>query len=207
MNIKNKEILLVFGLLLGFLFVTQGKSMLDAKEVLSRDLGSSVFQEIKILKDKNKSLSKGVEELTKNYNDLSDIDLAVDAIKEDIEKYKKLSGKYPIFGSGVEIIIDKQISVPFLIDLINELYNSGANAVAINGIRLTNQTNGIDVMPSGQIFVDSFVLSNPYKITALGDGETMSDLLYANGGIIQRLNNSISDIEIIVQSKEIIKMN
>lgn len=207
MNLKKKEILLFFGLVLGFLFVTQGKSMFDAKESIIRDSGSSVFQEIKILKDKNKALSKEVEELTNNLSDLSDMDLAVEAIKQDIEKFKKLSGKYPIFGSGVEVIISAQIQVPFIIDLVNELYNSGASAVSINGIRLSNLTSGIDVMPNGQLFIDSFVLSSPYKISALGDSKTITDILYASGGIVDRIKKTNPGLDIIVQSKDIIQMN
>ncbi len=207
MNLKKKEILLFFGLVLGFLFVTQGKSMFDAKESIIRDSGSSVFQEIKILKDKNKALSKEVEELTNNLSDLSDMDLAVEAIKQDIEKFKKLSGKYPIFGSGVEVIISAQIQVPFIIDLVNELYNSGASAVSINGIRLSNLTSGIDVMPNGQLFIDSFVLSSPYKISALGDSKTITDILYASGGIVDRIKKTSPGLDIIVQSKDIIQMN
>ncbi len=207
MNLKKKEILLFFGLVLGFLFVTQGKSMFDAKESIIRDSGSSVFQEIKILKDKNKALSKEVEELNKNLSDLSDQDLAVEAIKQDIEKFKKLSGKYPIFGSGVEVIISAQIQVPFIIDLVNELYNSGASAVSINGIRLSNLTSGIDVMPNGQLFIDSFVISSPYKISALGDSKTITDILFASGGIVDRIKRMKPGVDVIVQSKDIIQMN
>lgn len=204
---KKKEILIIFGIILGILIIAQGKSMTGVKEVLIRDSGKSVFQEIKIFKDKNKELNKEVDDLSKNLENLSDQDLAIEAIKSDIKKFKKLSGQYPVFGQGVEIIINSGITAPFIIDIINELYNSGANAVSINGVRLTNQTNGIDVMPNGQLFIDSYVLSTPYKISALGDGKTMSEILYSAGGIIERVKNTFPNNDIILQTKDVIQMN
>jgi uncharacterized protein YlxW (UPF0749 family) len=207
MILSKKEILLAFGLILGFLVFSQGKSMGEAKENLVRDTNTSIFQEIKILKNKNKELNKDLDNLNNNFEKLSNQDLAIEAIKDDINKYKKTSGKYPIFGPGVEIIIESSVSPQFMIDLINELYNSSANAVSINGIRITNQRNGIDSMPNGQLFIDSFVFSTPYKINAIGDANTIKNLILAPNGFIQRAIDSNQGMEVLVQNKDIIQMD
>jgi uncharacterized protein YlxW (UPF0749 family) len=206
MNIK-KQILLFFGVMLGILIVAQGKLLFEVKDTLSRDTDKSIFQEIKLLKDKNKDLNKELQSLSENLEKLSNQDLAIEAIKDDIDKFKKISGNYSIFGTGVEVIVISPVHASFIVDLINELNNSGANAIAINGIRISNKTNGIDIMPNGQLFVESFVLSSPYKITAIGDSRSMEELLYANGGLIERTKKNLPDFEIIVQRKEVIQMS
>ena len=50
------------------------------------------------------------------------------------------------------------------------MFNSTAQAVSINGIRITNQTAGFDVLPKGQIFLNGSILTYPYIFEAIGEG-------------------------------------
>ena len=60
-------------------------------------------------------------------------------IFQEIKKHEKLNGKSPIYGPGLRIEINADISSQWLVDFINELFNSTAQAVSINSIRITNQ--------------------------------------------------------------------
>ncbi len=205
---KNKNILiLIVALLLGFFVITQSKSFEKVSQLLSRENQSNAFQEIKILKDKNESLEKEIDNLTVLLGQTMDQNKALAAIDQEISTYEKLSGNSPIYGPGLVITIDGVIDAQALIDLTNELFGFGASAISVNGIRLTNRTAGFEALPQGQILLNGSILSSPYVITAIGESSTISSMLEIPGGIFTRLSSSFPKIFIKSTAKEIIQMN
>ena len=204
---KKYQILLAFGFILGLLIILQGRAYFHMEESLARDSLRNIFQEIKILKDKNSDLKNTVSDLTTTLEQLSDQDTALKSIAEDMKKYKKLTGDYQIFGSGIELTIDQPIQAPYMVDFINELFNAGAYAVSVNGIRLTNSTKGIDSSPIGQLFINSTLLSPPYILNAIGEPKNMIDIINVQGGIVDRTKKKYPGISVYISSKEVIKMD
>lgn len=198
---------LSMALFLGFLVALQSRSYEDVNDYLVRDMQSNIFQEIGILKASNEDLKKEIEGLDSAMEQLSDQNLALNAIEEEINKYTKLSGRKSIFGSGVTITIDNQISSAWIIDLINELFNSGAEAVSVNGIRMTNQSVGFDTLPQGQILINGSILSPPYVFGAIGQSSTLKAILEAPGGLLTRMQAAIPVVTFIVETKEVIQMD
>jgi len=198
---------MVAAIALGALIVTQMRSFGEVNSMLIRDTQSNVFQEIKILKAKNEDLSNEIEELESTLEQLADQNLALQAIEEEIEKYKKLSGEDSIFGAGVTLTIDADLRTPWVIDLVNEFWNSGVQAVSVNGIRITNQAIGFDTYPQGQIFLNGAILSSPYVFSVIGEPSTIIGILELPGGIFDRLEDSLPEIVIKTEEKEIIQMD
>ena len=60
----------------------------------------------------------------------------------DLEKLRVINGTSPAIGPGVELKIGADIRVEDVQDLINELRNAGAEAVAVNGERVTVADGG-----------------------------------------------------------------
>jgi uncharacterized protein YlxW (UPF0749 family) len=207
MVINQKYIISVVALIFGFLVVTQIKSFSGVNDIFVRDNQSNIFQEIKILKAKNEDLRKETEELETTLDQLDDQTLALSVIDEEINKYKKLSGKYPIFGPGVSITITGEITTPWVVDLVNEFFNSGAQSVSVNGIRITNQTSGFDTMPQGQILLNGSILSSPYVFNVIGDSSIIVDILELPSGIFERLVKTFPNTVIETTKKEVIQMN
>lgn len=119
----------------------------------------------------------------------------------------QLNGKSPIYGPGIEIKISADISSQWLVDFINELFNSTAQAVSINGIRITNQTAGFDVLPKGQIFLNGSILSSPYIFEAIGEGPSILEYLELPGAMFDRIEASFPEVIITTELKELIEMN
>ncbi|MBD3329940.1 DUF881 domain-containing protein [Candidatus Peregrinibacteria bacterium] len=194
-------------IILGLLLVFQGRSYSNIDALMIRDSRTNVFQEIKVLKGKNEDLKKEVEDNELTLEQLKDQNLALEAIEENINKYKLLSGKFPVFGPGITISLEGDITAPWAIDLINELFNAGAEAVSINGIRITNHSKGIDMIPNGQFLMNGSILNSPYIINAIGESDTILSAIEIPGGIFDRLSAAFPELKIEVGVKEIIQMN
>ena len=67
-------------------------------------------------------------------------------------------------------------------DLLNELRNAGAEAVAVAGIRVVSDT--VAVGGPGAVAVDGTALSDPFAIEALGDPDALAGSLTRSGGIV-----------------------
>ncbi len=205
---SKKIIYLAFiGLFLGLLITVQIRSMLSLDDLYIRDSNTNVFEEIKILKNKNTDLRKEINTLEDVASQMTDQNLALDIIESDINRYKKLTGDYPIFGPGVVINIDGDIPAPWAVDLINEMFNAGAEAVSINGIRITNKTAGIDALPQGQLLVDGSILTSPYVFNLIGDTDKMLNIFKLSGGILDRIKIAFPEIIINSSGSKVIEMN
>jgi len=204
---ERKIFILGTAMILSFFVVLQINSFGNVNDSLQRDSKSNIFQEIKILKDKNEDLKSEVSDLEDTVSQLNDQGKALTAIQDEINEYTKLSGRAAIFGPGVTITLDGRFSTPWMIDLVNEFFNSGAQAVSVNGIRIVNNTSGFDTLPKGQILLNGSILSSPYTVEAIGESLTLSSLVQAPGGIFDRLKKAFPNIKASIVTRDIIKMD
>lgn len=202
----RKIYILVVAIFLGILIVAQIRTFSGLNDAYRRDSQSNVFNEIKILKDKNSDLRTEISDLETTVKQLDNQNLALASIDDEVKKYKTLNGESPIFGPGVIVTIDGQLTTPWIVDLINEFYNSGAQAVSINGIRITNKAIGFDTMPQGQILLNGSVLSSPYVFSIIGEASTIINILELPQGIFDRIESVIKNLTIKTDVREIIQM-
>jgi uncharacterized protein YlxW (UPF0749 family) len=90
------------------------------------------------------------------------------------------TGAVPVRGPGVKVVVDdapnatgpvEQVLDEDLQKLVNALWASGAEAISINGQRLTNLSA---IRTAGQAITVNYVsLRRPYTVLALGDPDTM----------------------------------
>lgn len=134
-------------------------------------------------------------------------------LAEDTEKYRMYLGKVKVKGKGVKVILadgdydpaQAEVNVNNYIvhehhvfRVINELYISGASAVAINGQRL--KANSYILCNGPVIEVDGYQHPAPFEITAIGDPETLSAALMITGGVRDMLVND--NIEFVLEEKQ-----
>lgn len=191
---------------LGFFITAQGRSFDDVNAIL-RDGANNIFQELMIMKDKNVALRMEIEGLEHTLEQLADRNSAISVIEEEIVKYKQLSGADPVFGPGAVISVDGNLSTPWVIDIINELFSVGAQAVSINGIRITNLSVGFDTLPQGQILINGSILKPPYVFYAIGDGTKLLEILELPGGIFDRMEATFPKIKIATSLKNVIRID
>ncbi len=103
-----------------------------------------------------------------------------------------LAGNVPVYGPGLEVRLQDPegvLDASVMLDLVEELRDAGAEALAINGRRIVVNTWFADGRERG-IIVSGAVVRAPYVITAIGDGETMATALRIPGGVADAVNAS-----------------
>ncbi len=205
--ISKTPYILIVALILGFFISLQTKSYESVNEEFLRDVGTNIFQEIKILKDKNESLRAEVIDLEDTLHQFADQNSAIQALENQVKRFLKLSGRSPVFGSGVVVTIHGDITTPWLVDIVNAFFNVGAEAVSINGIRLVNKTIGFDTLPRGQILLNGSIITPPYVFGVLGESSDIVHMLELPGNIFSRMSNSIPNFKVDFSAREVIQMN
>ena len=127
-------------------------------------------------------------------------------VQKEIEENEKLLGTTDVEGEGITIsILDGKdlIHQEDLIILIDELKNSGSQAISVNEQRVT--TNTYLYCDGTVILIDGFKIGNPFLIKAIGDKETIYGALTRNKGYLETLNKD--GIEIKVEKQDNIKIS
>src|SRR5205085_7003456 len=91
---------------------------------------------------------------------------SVGQLESDLGRIRAWTGLDPIAGRGVEITVSGDIDAAAVEDLLNELRNSGAEAIAIDDIRVIARTS-VSGVP-GSLDVDGFLLRDPFTVRAIG---------------------------------------
>lgn len=184
---------LIFGLLLTVQYRTQVAAANSLANQKQEDL-------VAILKNLNTNKASLEAELESLQNTKKSLEAKAEAglslnnsLQKQIRQYQIANGNVDIGGPGISITItaDSNIMSYDLIDLVNELWISGAEAVAINDIRILGTTTieqTEDKNNNVVLTIDGQVLLSPIIITAIGDSATLEKGLTFPGGIIDNLN-------------------
>ena len=110
---------------------------------------------------------------------------SIGQIESDLGRVRAWTGLDPVSGRGVTITVSGPIEAKAVEDLLNELRNAGAEAIAIGDIRVVAKTTVSG--PPGSLDVDGFLLGTPFRIRVIGKPETLVGSLTRAGGIIAQL--------------------
>lgn len=199
-------LLLIIGLVLGFLVITQAKHFTNYVESIGRDSSENIFRRIQILKTSNDELKDEIKTLETQLEDLNDQAQSFATIDKDIKKNEIIAGDTDIWGPGIELIIENDLNAVWFTDLTNELIASGAETISINSIRLTESTVGFDALPNGQIMINGVILQAPYTFNAIGDKEALVQILKSPLGILNRMDATFEDFKYTLSEKDRIDM-
>ena len=132
---------------------------------------------------------------------------------EDVEKYRMYTGEVKVKGPGVKVTLEDASYAPsgedvnnylvhesHLFKVINELLISGAQAISVNGRRLTH--NSYLYCDGPVITIDGTQYPAPFTISAIGDPDVLIPALNINGGINDQLVQD--NIVVKIEKSEII---
>lgn len=210
MRVKGNHVILslvclVLGYMLAFSYhITQkeneGSSITSKQWEKNLNLRNQMINQEKENRKLQKELIKKQQKVLEIEKELSKGAQVFFNLAEDTEKYRMYLGKVPVKGKGVEVTLadgDYQVETANINDyivhefhvfkVINELYISGAAAVAINGQRLTH--NSYIECTGPVITVDGHQHPAPFVITAIGDSDVLASALNLTGGVKDQLVN------------------
>jgi uncharacterized protein YlxW (UPF0749 family) len=121
---------------------------------------------------------------------------SVEQIASDLGRIRAWAGLDPVSGRGITITVGGKIEAGAVEDLLNELHNAGAEAIAIDDLRVVARTS-VSGVP-GSLDVDGFLLRDPFTIRAIGRPEVLVGSLTRVGGIIAQLaaTNPAATVEV-----------
>lgn len=186
-------VFLIFGLLL----TVQYRTKIAAENSLANQKQEDLVAILKNLESNRARLEAELESLQNTKKSLAakaEAGISLNnSLQKQIRQYQIATGTVDVAGPGISITItaDSNIMNYDLIDLVNELWISGAEAVAINDIRILDTTTieqTEDKNHNVVLTIDGKVLLSPIIITAIGDSATLEKGLTFPGGIIDNLN-------------------
>jgi uncharacterized protein YlxW (UPF0749 family) len=189
----------VLGLLLVAQFRTQrmtSRALLSASTADQLTIISSLVENNARLREEMESLEEQLSEYQQTTGRA-----VLGALVEELNKIRIINGLVEVSGSGVEISIDGPIGVLDVQDLINELRNAGAEALTINGERLTLYSV-VASTEDGAMTINGTPLSRPYVLQAIGQPETLETALLRKGGLIAILERKYEGLAVILIRRE-----
>ena len=121
-------------------------------------------------------------------------------IRADLNRIRAWAGLDAVAGDGITITIRGPIGAAQVEDVVNELHNAGAEAIAIDDVRVVTGTV-IGGLP-GSISVDDTPLGDPFTIRAIGATESLTGSLTRAGGIVAQLAATNPDAALDIQPTE-----
>lgn len=188
---EGKVLLLLMGILSGIVitsFIVNASG--TTYNILTYDQYQNLNIQINQLNSEVKGLDKQYNELSKklmNYkNNGGKSKNILEALEMELKEVKRFYGNSDVEGPGLRIIIDDRHK-PSYVDsedimnstthdfdiryIINELRAAGAEAISVNGKRITNLTS---ITCSGPIIeVDKEAIVPPFEILAIGNSDTL----------------------------------
>lgn len=196
---RNQLSIAVVAMILGLLVVIQFRSQSSGTglEALS---AQELTQLVANLNTRNEQLRA---EIATTESELATLqgaqargESSVDQLRLDLARVRSWAGLDAVSGSGVRVSVAGQIAGAGVQDLLNELHNAGAEALAVEDVRVVAGT--VVAGPPGALSVDNTALGDPFEISALGNPATLTGSLTRAGGIVAQLAATYPDAQITV---------
>lgn len=184
--------LFAVAVLIGVLLVGQLRS--QARPI---ELSSLTAQELSVLVEtlsaRNVELADGLADLIEQIRDYeireaegrSEVVLTA----EDLERIRAFGGLLGIEGQGLRLEVEGSFDPTAINDLINELRNAGADAIAIDDIRITARS--VAELGTNAIEIDGQPIGRTFEIRAIGSPAGLRAAVERPGGILALLQQSV----------------
>ncbi|TME33830.1 MAG: DUF881 domain-containing protein [Chloroflexi bacterium] len=175
-------------LLIGLLLVGQLRSQARPTEISTlsaQDLSTL----IETLSDRNRELRSGLSDVQEQLREYRLAETqgqsALDVSREDLRRIAAFSGQTAVIGQGLILRVNGELDPIAVNDLLNELRNAGAEAIAVDQVRIT--AGSVCVLGTGTLEIDGTQIGRSFSIRAVGDPDGLLTALQRPGGIITQL--------------------
>lgn len=186
-------------LVLGIMLAIQFKTTQSYQQSLLPSRINELSQRLTAVTEERDALAEEVLELRKKLKNSRDYNKAMADLQEELQRVSMAACMLPVEGPGVIVTLDdsKRVLQPGenpndllihdtdLLMVVNELKASGAEAISINGERITAMT---EIRCAGtMILVNWNKISPPFEIRAIGNPDMLESGLMIRGGVVEML--------------------
>ena len=157
--------------------------------------------------DTANQLEQAKTNLEEYKNKIDDTQAASELLDKELQQADLYLGKTDVEGAGINLSDGtSNIIAEDLINLMNELKTAEAEAISVNGQRVTNLTEFADV--DSYIVVNGTRLSSPYTIQVIGNQKYLESGITAKGGFSDDMTSNGKNISITEDNNiKILKYN
>ncbi|MEO5986935.1 MAG: DUF881 domain-containing protein [Candidatus Limnocylindria bacterium] len=185
-------------LIIGALLVGQLRSQARPIELSSLS-AQELSTLIETLSVRNVELSDGLANLREQIRDYERAELqgqsALELTEQSLDRLAAFGGLRAVDGQGIVLEVDGSFDPTAVNDLIYELRNNGAEAIAIDNIRITARS--VAVLGAGAIEIDGVPIGRSFTIRAIGSPGGLRSQVERPGGILTLLQQSVDAVFVI----------
>ncbi len=186
-------------LLLGFLLVVQFRAQ-TAGTGLEQQSSQGLTLLITNLTTRNDQLRADVSNLRRQIESLAAAgsrgETSVGQLRGDLERIRIWAGLDPASGPGIRVVISGRLPAAGASDLLNELRNAGAEALAMGGVRVV-PASVVAGFP-GSLSIENVPLNASIEVQAIGNPASLTGALTRAGGIVAQLKARYPDVAVEV---------
>jgi len=174
--------------LIGMLAVGQLRSQARPPEISSLS-AQELSTLVETLTTRNRELRSGLADIREQLREyrLSGTQgaSALQVGREDLRRITAFAGLAAVDGQGIVMTVEGDLDPIALNDLINELRNAGAEAIAVDGVRITARS--VVVQGALALQVDGVDVGERFTLRAVGSPDGLLGAMQRPGGIITQL--------------------
>ena len=196
--------LFVVAMLIGLLAVGQLNSRARPIEISSLS-AQELSTLIETLTARNRELRTGLADIREQVRQYEvsgpQSESALQVSREDLRRITAFGGLAPVDGQGIVMNIDGDLDAIAFNDLVNELRNAGAEAIAVDDVRVTARS--VAIQGPRSLEVDGAQVGRRFTLRAIGSPDGLLGAMERPGGIISQLKLFISATIQIRQTESI----
>ena len=109
---------------------------------------------------------------------------------EDLRRITAFGGTAAVNGQGIVMEVNGDLDAIALNDLVNELRNAGAEAIAVDQVRIT--AGSVAIQGPRSLEVDGVEVGRRFTLRAIGSPDGLLSAMQRPGGIISQLKLFVS---------------
>jgi uncharacterized protein YlxW (UPF0749 family) len=200
---RNQLTIAAVSFVLGLLVVTQLRA-----QASGAGLGGMSSQDLTVfVANLNSGIDQRRQEIAALERDLATLSanqdrgvVSLGQIRDELLSIRAYAGLEAVVGPGVTVSVSGPIDGPTVEDLINELRGAGAEAIAIDGIRVV-AGSAVTGGPC-EVEIEGARLGDPLEVSAIGGAETLTGSLTRSGGIVAQVAATTPEVIMTVTPVE-----
>ena len=174
--------------LIGMLGVGQLRSQARPAEISSLS-AQELSTLVETLTTSNRQLRAGLADIREQVREYrlsgSQGESALQVGREDLRRITAFAGLAGVQGQGIVMTVEGDLDAIALNDLVNELRNAGAEAIAVDDVRIT--AGSVVVQGPTSLEVDGAEVAERFVLRAIGSPDGLLGAMERPGGIISQL--------------------
>jgi uncharacterized protein YlxW (UPF0749 family) len=204
---RGRLAILAVMLVLGFLLVVQARAQ-QAGSGLEAQSSQDLTLLIANLSTRNDSLRADLSDLQRQLDAMTAArargETWIGQLRGDLGRIRLWAGLEPAAGPGVRVVVTGPVAAVGLSDLLNELWNVGAEAIAVEGVRVVAGT--VVAGPVGGLSIENTALGPRIEVAAIGNPAALTGALTRVGGIIAQVQATQKGVAIEVTPLDMVEL-